>query len=106
MFKSHESLRDDYTASTHELGYLFETTRGCEGVFDAHMTGVAWLLHRAARAVAQNLMDARHPSDKFGSDLLELASFLTHIGDGAHVVLADVPTPLPPKAPPEQDCDV
>ncbi|ETK88612.1 hypothetical protein F442_07354 [Phytophthora nicotianae P10297] len=45
---------------------------------------------------AQKLMDtldAGYPVAKFGSTLPKPASFLTRIGDGAHVVQAGVPTP-------------
>ncbi|KAF1793784.1 Ribosomal protein S5 domain 2-type fold [Phytophthora cactorum] len=99
MFESHESLRDDYEVSTPELDYLVETARGCEGVFGARMTGGGFggcIVALVQQQHAQKLMDtldAGYPVDKFGSMLPKSASFLTSIGDGAHVVQAGVSTP-------------
>lgn len=39
MFRSHESLRDDYEVSCRELDTLVEHARGIAGVFGARMTG-------------------------------------------------------------------
>ncbi|KAG6610994.1 Galactokinase [Phytophthora cinnamomi] len=72
MFKIYESLRDDY-----------------KGVFGTRMTGIVALVQHQ---LAQNLMNAGHTADKFGSDLPKLARFFTRIGDEAHVVPAGVPT--------------
>ncbi|KAF4315376.1 hypothetical protein G195_010837 [Phytophthora kernoviae 00238/432] len=92
MFESHESLRDDYEVSTPELDYLVEAARGCEGVFGARMTGggfggciVALVQQQHAQKLMETL-DTGYPVEQFGKDLPKPASFLTRIGDGAHVV--------------------
>ena len=39
MYKSHNSLRDDYKVSCAELDYLIELSKEYKGVFGARMTG-------------------------------------------------------------------
>lgn len=39
MYKSHESLRDDYEVSCRELDLLVEIAGSCEGVYGSRMTG-------------------------------------------------------------------
>jgi galactokinase len=39
MYASHDSLRDDYEVSCHELDLLVELASKCSGVFGARMTG-------------------------------------------------------------------
>lgn len=92
MFASHESLQKDYEVSTPELDYLVEVARAFPGVYGARMTGggfggciVALVRRENAPALLTKLGEG-YPVARFGKELPKPESFITGIGDGAHVV--------------------
>lgn len=92
MFGSHESLSADYEVSTPELDYLVEVARGFPGVYGARMTGggfggciVALVRREHADALLTKLGEG-YPTPRFAAELPRPDSFITGIGDGAHVV--------------------
>ena len=92
MFKSHESLRDDFEVSTPELDLLVELARErctkAGGVYGARMTGAGFggctvTLVRADQtdAVTEHLLNRY--TEKFG---VVPSIFATRAAQGAHVI--------------------
>jgi galactokinase len=88
MYKSHESLRDDYGVSCPELDALVEISRGINGVFGARMTGggfggcIVALVHKDKTEHYIAAINAEYPRQCNKQPTI----FVTVPSAGAHVV--------------------
>jgi galactokinase len=87
LYKSHESLRDNYECSTPELDWFVDSVRGRPGVTGARLTGAGWGGCAIAVGDLESLASTAgelSPSyeQRFGR---KPRTWLTHAGPGARI---------------------